>query len=217
MLGKSTLKEYPRARWRLVLATIIVGTVLVSSCAPNNPPVISSLQSEHAWVELSSSSKVNCVASDLDEDELTYQWSTTGGEISGQGATVTWTGPNTPGTYAITVKVTDDRGGEATTQLTIEVRANHPPVIESLTADLTTLRQAETTPIECIASDPDGDELTYQWEASGGEISEQGATVFWKAPDASGDYTVRVTVADGRASRASNELTIIVEAEERCG
>jgi len=109
----SGLKKYPRvARW-LVLATLIAGTALIGSCAPNNPPVISSLQSQHEWVELSSSSELSCVASDPDEDELTYQWEATGGEISGQGATVTWTGPHTPSTYAIKVKVADGRGGEA--------------------------------------------------------------------------------------------------------
>ena len=111
-----------RARWRLGLTALILGTVLIGSCAPNNPPVISSLQSQHEWVELSGSSEVECVASDPDGDQLTYQWSTTGGDISGQGSAITWTAPNVCADYVITVTVADGRGGEASAELSITVR-----------------------------------------------------------------------------------------------
>jgi len=110
----------------------------------------------------------------------------------------------------IKVKVADGRGGEAIMQLTIEVRANHPPVIGSLTAERTAIVEAGSTSIECVASDPDGDELTYEWTATGGEISGQGSTITWEAPNSCADYVVTITVTDGRGGEASEELGIEV-------
>lgn len=56
-----------------------------------------------------------CDASDPDGDPLTYSWSATGGRISGSGMTVTWTPPEgvETGTYEITCRVSDGRGGTA--------------------------------------------------------------------------------------------------------
>lgn len=205
-----------QTRWRLSLTALILCTILCNSCGLlNNDPVISSVQSQREWVDVSRSSEIECVASDPDEDELTYQWTATGGSISGQGSIVTWTAPHTPGAYAITVKVTDGRGGEATMQLTIDVLVNNPPVIESLAAEQLVVRQAESTFIECIASDPDGDELTYLWAATGGDISGQGPAVDWIAPNVCADYVVTVTVTDGRGGEASMEL--VIKVQERPG
>ncbi|MCK4856493.1 MAG: hypothetical protein KAT58_00830 [candidate division Zixibacteria bacterium] len=44
---------------------------------------------------------------------------------------------------------------------------NHPPVITSLTADPDTFYAEQFTTITVIASDPDGDDLNYNWEAHG--------------------------------------------------
>ena len=200
-----------RIKWRLSLAAFISGTILCSSCGLfNDYPVISSVQSQKEWVDLSGNSEIECVASDPDGDELTYQWTATDGKISGQGSTVTWTAPNTPGTYAITVKVTDGRGGEATMQQTIDVMVNHPPTIESLAAQLQVVEQGESTFIKCVASDPDGDELTYQWTATDGKISGQGSAVAWTAPDTPDTYAITIKVTDDRGGEASEELTIRV-------
>ncbi len=156
-----------QTRWRLSLVALILCTILCCGCAPsNNYPVISSLETEKDWVVPSSSSEVKCVASDPDGDSLTYTWSATGGTFSEAGPLTTWMAPNVPGTYTITVTVKDGRGAEATMQLTMDVRINHPPVIESLTAESSIVRQARSTNIECVAYDPDGDELSYSWTAT---------------------------------------------------
>ena len=73
-----------------------------------------------------------CNATDPDGDELSYGWSAGGGEITGEGATVNWTAPNSVGSYNVTVIVIDGRGGEDMEKVTIEVRVNKPPTINSL-------------------------------------------------------------------------------------
>ena len=72
------------------------------------------------------------------------------------------------------------------------------------------MRQGKVSTIECVASDPDGDELSYLWSATQGSISGQGSTVTWTAPNTCGDYTVAVTVEDGRGGKVSEELEIRV-------
>jgi len=198
-------------KWLARLIIPVAAIFLITSCAPpGEPPVISSLTADKEVVNPSGSCLVSCVASDPDGDELSYTWSASGGNVSGEGAVVTWIAPEEAGAYTITVKVTDSRRGKATAQLTLDVAVNHSPVIESLTADPPAVNRGRTSTIECVASDPDGDELSYLWSAEQGDISGQDATVTWTAPSTCGTYTITVTVADGRGDEASQELSITV-------
>ncbi len=197
--------------WCLGLLALIVCAVLCSSCAPsNNSPAISSLEAGVNLVAPLSSSKIECAASDADGDILSYTWSATGGSFFGAGADITWVAPDTPGTYAVMVTVTDGNGGEVKKQLTLNVRVNSWPVIESLTAKPRIVRTVNTSVIECVASDPDGDELTYIWEATGGSISGTGATITWTAPNRYGSYTIRVIVRDSMGAGTSKSLEVTV-------
>ncbi|MFC2004019.1 Ig-like domain-containing protein [Chloroflexota bacterium] len=205
------MKSSGKINWPLILVALTLCTVLGSGCIlSNNTPVISSVRSQMGRVTPSGSSEVECIASDADGDSLTYTWSATAGGFSGTGQVVTWVAPDAPGTYTITVSVMDGRGGEATSRLTIDVVVNHPPVIESLTAGSSVVSQAMSTNIECVASDPDGDKLSYQWATTRGNISGQGPVITWTAPSSCADYTVTVSVIDGRGGEATKELTITV-------
>lgn len=199
-------------KWLASLIILVVATLLISSCASaNKPPVISSLTANEEWINPAGVCQVECIASDPDGDSLSYIWATSGGNISGEGSVVTWISPDEPGVFTITVEVTDGRDGEATAQLTISiVEINHPPVIKSLTAEPSPVRQGKTSSIECIASDPDGDELSYLWSTIRGTISGQGHTVIWTAPNTCGTYVITATVADGRSGEVSEELEIKV-------
>ena len=48
---------------------------------------------------------IECIASGT--GELVYEWSCTGGEISGNSSLITWTAPNTKGYFTVKVKVFD--------------------------------------------------------------------------------------------------------------
>ncbi len=149
-----------------------------------------------------------CTASDPDGDELSYEWSASAGEVSGEGDTVTWTAPPSEGSYGVTVVVSDGHGGEAMDYVTIAVRANSPPMIASLTADAEWTIPSGSVQVTCGASDTDGDELGYEWTANGGDISGTGAVVNWIAPQEVGTYNVTVVVKDGYGSSATDSVTI---------
>ncbi len=198
-------------KWMLCLLALMLSIIPLASCAPvNSYPVISSLQAKKASVPPSGSCEVSLVASDADGDSLTYAWSATGGTFNGTGPVTTWTAPDMPGAYTLTVKVADGRGGEATKQLTIDVIDNSSPVIESLTAESLIVKQSGSTEITCVADDPDGDELTYKWTTNKGTLSWTGPVATWTAPDTLGAYAVAVKVTDGKGGEVIMQLLIDV-------
>jgi len=200
----------------------------------NNPPVISSLTADQQLVQPLGKVQLNCRASDPESDNLSYRWSASGGLLEGSANTVSWTAPGNPGSYKVTVVVSDGRGGSATgeTLITIPEKPNNAPVISAIkftrpgrmaitvktnptekdvkdTPELV-IRKYETGDVVCIATDPDKDQLTYIWKASGGKIIGAGPNIRWLAAGEPGTYTITCEVADGNGGAASFTITINV-------
>ncbi len=99
----------------IVLAFIF--SMVLISCgkdeATNHAPVISSVTVNPSSVNANGVVSVNVVATDADNDQLTYSYVVTGGAITGSGANVSWTAPSTSGAHSLTVTVTDGKGGQA--------------------------------------------------------------------------------------------------------
>ena len=190
----------------------LVSLTAASGCGiTNNAPVIGGIYAESDNLFTGHSYEIVVDASDPDEDELDYEWTASKGEISGGGSRVTWTTPVKAGAYNIGVKATDSRGGEASTNLSLNVVANKPPVIVSLEAENTGCRISAPVAVECIAFDQDGNSLVYQWAATGGEVEGEGPFISWVAPAELGIYTITVKVADTMGGEAEESLEIEVE------
>lgn len=90
------------------------------SVAGNRNPIIQSLVVEPSVMDVGSSANVTVVATDPDNQPLTYKWSASTGDIIGEGAMVRYTasfccsGPN-----LIRVTVRDNAGGSATQSVDI--------------------------------------------------------------------------------------------------
>lgn len=116
-------------RFGLILVTLMVLAVMSSACGAtpelegNQPPVISSLQAKYVNVYPRAASEIRCDVSDTECDDLEFKWSCTGGNLSGNGAVVTWGAPNSYGAYHIMVVVEDDKGGSTQGTLTVNVVA----------------------------------------------------------------------------------------------
>ncbi len=189
----------------VIVAVAVLLAILLDTMLANHRPAITSLEAPERVLP-SGSCQIVCNASDRDSDELSYNWSASGGGINGEGATVNWTAPDSVGSYNVTVTVTDGRGGEVMKQVTMTVRANRPPTITSLVADADWTLPSGSIQVTCTASDPDGDELSYEWSTTGGDISGTGAVVNWTAPEEVGMYDVTVVVTDGHGSSATKTL-----------
>ena len=94
---------------------------------PNHPPVVQRVYADVGNVEENKTVAVHCEASDPDGDFLQYSWTATGGQISGSGPSVTYVASAPPGSYTISVAVTDGRGGSDSDSITLQVVAAGPP------------------------------------------------------------------------------------------
>jgi hypothetical protein len=208
------------------LPFLIIAAFLIIGCespaAVNHSPVIGNLVSERNVIFPLQHSEITCVASDLDSDNLSYEWSANGGSIFGEGPVVNWTAPDALGTYSITVAVSDGNGSQITSYLNIQVIGAHAPIIEDLIftpqdsdPERLLIRRGEICSIECLASDQDGDVISYEWSASRGSFSGEGPVVNWTAPYADGTYNITVMVTDGRDGESKGSLTIDVKTNHR--
>jgi hypothetical protein len=201
----------------LVIVAIVVAAILVAillnTVLANHRPAIASLEAPERVIP-SGRCQIACNASDRDGDELSYNWSASGGNISGTGAAVNWTAPDSIGSYNVTVMVIDGRGGGVMKKVTIEVRANNPPKINSLVADAYWTLPLGSLNVTCDASDPDDDEMSYEWTTTGGNISGTGAVVSWNAPQEVGIYHIAVVVKDGHGSSDTRTLLTSVATEQ---
>jgi hypothetical protein len=202
-------KPMSKKRWLVIVVAAIALAILLDTMLANHRPAITSLEAPERVIP-SGSCQIVCTASDRDGDELSYTWSG-GGLIKGEGGTVTWTAPSYPlGYYNVTVTVTDGHGGKATKEVTIEVKTSKPPKINSLVADADWTTPSGSIQVTCTAPDPDGDELSYEWAADGGDISGTGAVVNWTAPEAVGVYQVTVVVTDAFGQEDTTLISLSV-------
>ena len=172
------------------------------------------------------SADLRCVASDANNDPLTYAWSVDGQGLAAAGPQITFGSEGRkPGTYNIQCSVSDgEASANASSVGTVRERIipNRPPAIECQT---TTMDVASGGSIElrAKASDPDGDKLNYSWSSTGGTINGSGETATFNATDVkAGSYTATVTVDDGRGLKASCSMTINVSerlsvTKDKCG
>ena len=197
----------------IVVAAVLVA-ILVHTMLANQLPAIISLAAQPNSVIPSGSCQIVCHATDPDgdDDDLSYDWSASRGSISGTGATVNWTAPDSAGSYKVGVTVTDPRGGEAMSQVTITVGL--PPTITSLVAAADWITPSGSVQVTCNATDPDGDELTYEWTATAGNISGTGPVANWTAPQEVGIYDITVVVKDSHGDSATDSLHISVATEQ---
>lgn len=186
-------------------------TTLPPPALPQNQlPVLSSLTPWAPQCSLGERVRFSCFVFDPDGDALAFAWTTTAGNFEGTGAIVTWIAPSAPGTYEIAVIVSDGRGGSARASAVATVLTNRPPFIMGLVP-------GSWSPVEgtkaligrivtCEAVDPDGDTLSFDWQASEGTISGVGREVTWLVPAKPGRYVIKVIVSDSREGKTSGSV-----------
>lgn len=93
---------------------------------------------------------------------------------------------------------------------------NHAPSVISLSADPDVVTPGDTCTITCVASDPDGDSLTYTWTEDGAIMAGTGNTIAWTAPYHEGTFIVGIRVRDGRGGVYSEDCVVAVVLGRLC-
>jgi len=189
----------------------------IPAILPNQPPTVT-LSASSATITLpcppgqisssctpSASQTVNLTAnaSDPDGDTLLYTYSTTGGRVTGTGATATWdlTGVQ-PGTYTSTVEVDDGCGCIAFSSTTVTVAGctGCAPPCPTITVSCPTEAIQPGSPATVTANLTGGDPNvtpTYNWSVSEGTISSGQGTA---------SITIDTTGLAGRNVTATVEI-----------
>ena len=180
------------------------------TAAPNQPPEILALTVESDRIEPFGLSPLACEAVDPDGDTLTYVWSVTAGEVYGDGPRIEWGSPVAEGLYRVSVTVDDGRGGTADYSVPLRVKANVAPQFVGMVSDTDWLVGGETTRFTCDVGDADGDKLSLEWSATGGELFGEGNAVIWMAPEVDDVYWITVIARDSYGGEARRTLPISV-------
>lgn len=181
---------------------------------PNHPPTVT-LSANPNKLTVGDSAVIQAQASDPDNDPLTYGWTSTCGDVQGTGAEVHLNSANVaPGTCTVTAKVDDGKGGtaNASTDVTVEAKPNHPPTV-SCAASPQTVTAGQPVNLTATGNDPDNDQLTYTWQSSGGKVTGSGAQAQFDTTGLQpGHYTVTCHADDGKGGAADGTADIEVQA-----
>jgi hypothetical protein len=127
----------------------------------------------------------------------TYTWSSTGGTISGTSSTANIdTKTAAPGTYTVTGHVTEGakpgQSADCTAQFT--VKPFDPPVMNSCTANPSTVDSGGSSTITAAATSPQNRPLTYSYSVTAGSVNGTTSTASDTAPSVAAGTSTTVTV-----------------------
>ncbi|MCB0166104.1 MAG: PKD domain-containing protein [Anaerolineae bacterium] len=149
---------------------------------------------------------LNGSGSDVAADTLTFAWDLNNDgtfETPGQNVVNTWA---TPGVKTVSLRVTDDDGGSATSTTTVDVGS---PPIAVAGGPYTGSENVAITLNGSGSSDPDGDPITYRWTFGDGSPAANGAVVNHTYVD-NGAYVATLTVTDNRGGVATSQANVTI-------
>lgn len=150
--------------------------------------------------------------------DVTYEWSSTGGKVSGTAATAQIdTNGLTGGSYTVTAKATDAKAKKnnmatCTASFTVKEPPKNPPTM-SCSANPATVQTGTASTITCTCTSPDNVSTQVSgWNASAGSISGSGNTATLNTTGApAGPITVSATCTDSRGLTGQSSATVTIE------
>ena len=199
----------------------------------NHYPAIDGMGAEYDWVHPGETCAITCEASDIDGDDLKYEWSAECGEVVGDGSEAVWTAPDVESDCLIRVVVSDGYGGERTASVSVRTAAEEPLVVTDMVVtpldepeylkfydERFKILKGKTCTIRAVANEPDRI-VKYEW-SDGGPVSlfpvggerfafEGPAVIRWTAPLDREEFNITVTVWDSEGHSATKTIVMKVE------
>jgi len=204
----------------LVCGTLILSFLLLSGCILFNRPPIARIEADPLNGESPLSVTFDASASsDPDGDQLTYEWDFgDGGKETGRVVYHVFTATGGTEVYAVTLTVTDGRGGRSVTSQSIEV---FPPSdggtggtgfpVARFTADRIIGRIPLTVSFDATESTGGrGEIVEYDWDFGDGEKGIGSRIAHTFEPAETETYTVTLFVWNSEGDVATEQAEIIV-------
>jgi RHS repeat-associated protein len=186
----------------------VPATVGIQAANVNEPPHITSQPVTSGTVGQAYSYQVT--ATDPENDTLSYSLtaSPSGMTINASSGLIQWTLPSTGGPFAVTVNVSDGKGGAASQPF--QLALNHHPQVTTTPITTGTEGQAYSYPV--IATDVDSNTLTFSLTTSptGMTINPATGLIQWTLPSTGGPFAVTVNVSDGKGGAASQSFQLAI-------
>jgi hypothetical protein len=122
--------------------------------------------------------------------------------------------PANPGTYIVTVTVTDTLGGYTSSSITIKVNPN--PSIATFTASNPTLDQGQSLTLN-VAVNGGTEPISYSYSGLPPGCSSTDSATLSCAPSTTGTYQVQVTVTDQASKTSTSSLSLKVNPQTLFG
>jgi hypothetical protein len=182
---------------------------------PAGPPTASCSASPASVYQGSNDpSAIHVTASSPASLPLNYSYTATGGTVEGTGPDARWNSSGLAvGTYTVTAKVDDGKGGttSCTADIQVQEKPHHPPSI-SCSANPSSIAPGEKSTITSTASSPDNLDLTYSYSATGGQVTGNGPTATYDSTGLQpGSYKVNCSVTDSRGDKADAQANVDVQ------
>ncbi|WP_143072316.1 Ig-like domain-containing protein [Methanolobus profundi] len=184
--------------------TVTNATVLVDTA-----PVFATTASQ--TVEEGQSLSFTVSATDAEGDSLTYSATSLPSGASFDGQTFSWTpAEGDDGSYSAVFEVTDGYLSDSMTVAVTVTPMNHAPVITLFEpADSAVFEEGSTINVNVIASDADGESLSYIIKIDGVQVTTASSYAWAVDYESAGTHTIEVIVSDGIDEvRATSTITI---------
>lgn len=201
-----------------------VGGGLVFNLGSLEPPIPPSAACSASPAQVMEGEPVTVSASPTGfnpKHDLGYGWSSTGGKVSGTGATATVdTAGMAGGSYTASATITDTKKPKITANCSanfaVQERPKNPPQI-SCSANPATVQSGQPSTIACSCTSPDGAQLQpLAWSTSGGTIAGEGMNATLSTEGAgAGALTVTATCTDARGLSSSGSANVNVEVPQK--
>ncbi len=204
VISKEGYRDWRRSVLIIGGLTRTINAALEPAPSVNRPPVASFAAAPgfSTWVHFDASESY-----DPDGTIVSYAWDF--GDDASSATVSDWHWYSAPGTYTVTLTVTDDDGATDTEVRTVQVGPTNQPPVASFGFSPPSPVIGEQIVLNATSSyDPDGTIVSYLWDLDGDGSDDTSGQIAYVRYYSAGIAQIRLTVVDNAGFSSTTTLTI---------